>query len=876
VQGKVVDEANTALRFATVTLLNLDRSTFTDSLGNFSFSIDKRANLKTYNLRVSNVGKKTVERSIPALQNSSPILVKLYDLSLTLKEVEIDQQRRIQNSNSSIIFDRQAIENIQAFSLAEVLNSLPGKRTVPPNLHSPNTITLRSEANGMHALSNSLGIALVLDDIQLSNNANMQSRNIGKWGVGNSISNPQHGSFDVASQGLDLRDLPVDNIESIEVITGVAPVKYGDLTDGAIIINRQAGKTPFQFITRINGGSTNFSLSKGYRLDKKWGAINFGLNYLKSNENPSDKTKVYDRVSTNLMWTAYPLKGIKNTLSMDYNAKIDDVKQDPDDGLEYRTFSKARNLSISNRTGISLDNAIAKSLNLSFSYSKGYQETYNQRYMNKAVEGISDKDVSGQIYEGYFIPGNYTAVEHIIGRPSNVNGNISLSNELYTGKLLHSVTIGANVYFSRNNGDGVIVDPTKPRWANTRYQNDRPYDFESLPDIFNYGIYLQDQFKFDFFNREMSLSPGIRYDVQNSNGEFQPRINSSYKLTDNLQLTAAYGLATKGPTLSHRYPGPSYIDLVILNKYTGNVNESIFLVYTDKVVPDNSGLRSSQSSQFELGLKWDKKYFNTSVFGYVKSNSRGFSSNEIYRTYILPEFSYTLVPGTRPIVMPTGSYSRRYVNIDFVGNDLDSKNYGVEWSLALKKIESVQTSINVNTSFNYSASHTSNVRIVPTSQNNIDLGKKAWFGVYPATDTYNWDLFTKISTTTHFPKLGFIVNLLADVYWQTVTGVDYLNQIPIAYLDKDLNRYDIPSFDASNPDYGHLALGSLADSRAVLPFSYTTLSLRISKEIKQRIRISLNANNFLNIRYRYYNPETNSASTYSYPTSVGAELSIKF
>jgi ferric enterobactin receptor len=876
IRGKVVDESDKPINFAVVNLINLQRITYTDSVGNFSFTIPKRANLTTYDLKITNVGKKTIELSIPIANSSMSLHFRMYDLSLNLREVEINQQRKIQNSNSSIVFDRQAIDQVQAFSLSDVLSNLPGKRIAPLSLHSPKSITLRSEVNGIQALNNSLGVAIIVDDIQMSNNANMQSRNVGKWGVGTSISNATYGSFDVAFGGLDLRDIPTDNIESIEVITGVAPAKYGDLTDGAVIINRQAGKTPYQFITRINGGSTNYSLSKGLKLSKQWGALNFGLNYLKSNEDPSDKTKVYNRVSTNLMWTTYLLKGVKNTLSLDYNRRIDDVKQDPDDGQEKRTYAKGENISLSNRLAIALDNKIAKTLNLSIGFSGGSQESYNQRYLNGAPEGIADKDISGEIYEGYFIPGSYTSVEHVKGKPRNVNGNISLANEVYTGEILHQISIGANAYYSKNSGQGVIIDPTKPRWANSFYQNDRPYDFESLPDIFNYGIYLQDQFKFKVFNRDINISPGLRYDVQNSQGTFQPRINAAYYISKDIQFTMAYGRSTKGPTLAHRYPAPSYIDLILLNKYNGNVTESIFLVYTDKVIPDNSKLKSSQSNQFELGFRLNKKLFNTSIFGYFKDNSNGYSDNTVYKTYVLPQFSYTLVPGKRPLVAPTGLYSNRYVGLNEVGNDLDSKSLGAEWSVSIKKIEPIQTSLDINTSFSYSSSHNAAIRTIPASQNSIDLGKKAWFAIYPANKNSDWSLLSKISTSTHIPKLGFVVNLLADIVWQTGSKTDYISQIPIAYLDKDFNRYEITSFDPNNPDYGHLALSSQVNSKIKLPFSYINTALRVSKEIKQKIRISVNAYNFLNITTRYYNPETNTATIYSRPISVGAELSIKF
>lgn len=874
VKGRVVDVNKHPIQYATVFFPDFERTVYTNSDGLFSVVLNNKQGAKSFKTKISFVGKRTIEESIQA-GNQLPVFIML-DLALVLKDVEINQQRKVLNSNSSIVFDRQAIEQAQAFSLTEILNNLPGKKLVAPDLHRPQNLTLRSQVTGIQAMNNALGIALVVDDIQLSNNANMQNRSVGRWGLGSTISNPSYGSFDTPFGGLDLRDLPADNIESIEVITGVAPAKYGDMTDGAVIINRQAGRTPYQFNTRINGGSTNYALSKGYKLNNKWGALNLGFNYLQSNENPSDKTKVYDRVSGNLIWTAYPSRSVKNTLSLDYSTKLDDVKLDPDDDLETLTFSKNRNFRLSNRTAISFQNPVIKSLNMSFAYSGGYQETYNQRYLNGAPKGISDKDTSDEIYEGYFIPGNYLSFEHIIGRPNNMNGNISLSNEVFTGKLRHNISLGASLYYSENVGQGVVVDPTKPRWANSAYQNDRPYSFEALPDILNYGIYLQDNTKFDVFNRELSVNAGLRYDVQNGQGTLQPRINMAYKLKPKMDFTLAYGRSTKAPTLSHRYPAPSYIDLILLNQYTGNIKESIFLVYTDKYVPDNSRLKSSESQQVEMGLRFESKFFTNSFVAYFKDNKNGFSNNSIYRTYVLPKYNYTYVPNERPIITPTGETTKRYVSVSNVGNDLISQNYGIEWGLQGKVIPAIGTSFNVNTSFSYSKYKNLRERIAPTSQENIDAGRPAWFGIYPAHQYEAWDLMSKISSTTHIPRLGFVVNLLADVYWQEVTQTLANSYQPIAYLDKDMNRFEIQNFDPNDPNYGYLALTSAANSRVDLPFVYANLSLRISKEIKEKIRLSVNAYNFLNLRYRYFNRDTNSVMTYSYPTSVGAEISIKF
>ncbi|RZL02625.1 MAG: Plug domain-containing protein, partial [Pedobacter sp.] len=185
------------------------------------------------------------------------------------------------NSISSITFDEEAIERIQAFSLIDILNTLPGKQLVAPDINVAQTLTLRNTLGGTYGLNNSLGIPIIVDGIRLSNDANMQSRPATQWGIGAVVPATNSGSAtDVPFRGIDLREIPAESIEKIEVIQGVANAEYGELTDGAIIIERKAGRSPLQFTTNLNAGSYNYSLNKGFNLPRKLGGLTADLNYL--------------------------------------------------------------------------------------------------------------------------------------------------------------------------------------------------------------------------------------------------------------------------------------------------------------------------------------------------------------------------------------------------------------------------------------------------------------------------------------------------------------------------------------------------------------------------------------------------------------------
>src|SRR5690606_7369688 len=104
--------------------------------------------------------------------------------------------------------------------------------------------------------------------VVLSNDANMQSRPIGQWSMGSGAlpATLNGNTADVPFRGIDLREIPVESIERIEVIQGVASPEYGEMTDGAILIERKAGRSPLQFTTNVNATAYNYSLNKGVNL----------------------------------------------------------------------------------------------------------------------------------------------------------------------------------------------------------------------------------------------------------------------------------------------------------------------------------------------------------------------------------------------------------------------------------------------------------------------------------------------------------------------------------------------------------------------------------------------------------------------------------
>jgi ferric enterobactin receptor len=882
ITGKVVDEHQKPIAFATVRLSETNAGANTDANGNFRFPVPK-GKFPSLRLSVSFVGKKTVEKLLAAAEFAVPQVILMKDLSLTLEDVQVTAVRKGINSNSSIVFDLEAIEQSQAFSLADIMNNLPGKLSVAPQLQTVQTVTMRSNAQGINAINNAFGVAIYVDGIRVNNETNMQNRSVSQWGVGGSlISAPSGktgggGQIDAAFTGLDLRDIAIENIERIEVAQGVVSAKYGELSSGAIFIEQKAGRTPLTFNLNINGGSTQTSLTKGFNLGKKWGALNITAGFLNSNNDPRDKVKIYNRINTSVMWTNYLAKNLKNTFQVSYDRKLDDRKQDPDDADEQMAYSKGYNLSISNRMTLQLNNNLIRNIGLNLGFTRGKQDSYKQFLLNKPPQPIAAKDTTG-IYEGYFIAGNYVAKEQVIGEPVSLNGSLDVTSATYyTGDIVHNISLGATFSLSGNRGAGIVLDPDRPRWGIQNDQTPRPYDYESLPDMINTGFYIQDNIEGRVFNHPYRIGLGLRYDIQNNLGTIQPRINLSYAITPSLDLSASFGVSTKGPSMAHRYPAPTWLDIPILSLVKFPLDSSLFLVYTRKVLADNSYLKASKATQLEAGLRYTDSWFNTSAFVYAKWNTNGFNGAETFNEVAIPDYSYVDVPGGKPRYFENGDTLRYNTLGNYrITNGLYTADYGLEWMLQTKDIRVIRTSLSLSTAFSYSQfDDRGDNRTISVNRSIIDAGKPAWYGVYPAEKKRNWSLLSKVSTSTHIPKLGFIVRFTADIHWIETSDLPAKNSIPIAYLDEHLIYHPIKDFNENDPDLGYLKLVANNAFYATLPFPYANINMQVAKEIRKNLRLSISAYNVFNIRPQYYNEVTRNRTVFNSPLSLSAGLSVK-
>ena len=198
--------------------------TATDMDGAFSFTDVQKGD---WVMEVTCLGYVTAKKDIRITGDIRDIRFSLYENSLALDEVVVTAQKAKDGLGTTQNIGRDALNHLQITSTTDISALLPGGKTVNPDLTSSSAFSLR---DGGAAVGNaSFGTAVEVDGVRLGNNASF-----GEMG------------------GVDTRNVAVENIESIEVMTGVPSAEYGDLNSGVVKINTRKGRTPTNITFSVN------------------------------------------------------------------------------------------------------------------------------------------------------------------------------------------------------------------------------------------------------------------------------------------------------------------------------------------------------------------------------------------------------------------------------------------------------------------------------------------------------------------------------------------------------------------------------------------------------------------------------------------------
>lgn len=205
-------------------------------------------------------------------------------------------------------------------------------------------------------------------------------------------------------------------MESIEVITGIPSVEYGDLTSGVVKVKTRKGKTPYTATFTTNPKTKQFSLSKGFDLGRDLGSLNVALEHTRAIDNPVSPYTTYQRNGIALNYARVFRRGstpLNFSVGLTGNLGGMNTKDDPD--AQTGEWKKAHDNAL--RFNTSLDWLLNKSwiTNVAVTASVNYADMLSKYHL--PVHTASEQPAVNATTEGYFVanqlPVNYVNTQFI-------------------------------------------------------------------------------------------------------------------------------------------------------------------------------------------------------------------------------------------------------------------------------------------------------------------------------------------------------------------------------------------------------------------------------------------------------------------------------
>lgn len=741
ISGSVLNKKDgSPVEFATIVLDGTGQWAMADAKGNFTIkNVQKGKNV----IEVSCLGFVTDKREVELQKDLSNYRISLSEDNLTLESVVVTSKENSNSAATSRTIDKTALDHIQIMNVADISSLMPGGATGSGALTANKIFSIRGSS--IDAENSAFGTAVEVDGVRLSSNASFASG-------------------DGSVQGVSVNNVASANVESVEVITGVPSVEYGDMTNGVVKINTQKGKTPWTITLSTNPNTKQASLGKGFGLGKtrngsSAGVMNASAEYTRSINEPMSPYTSYSRAALSLNYNNLYSSGIladtplRLTTGLSGSLSGLNTKADPDSFKD--TFTKSRADMI--RGNFSLNWLLSKSwitsleLNAAIVYNNKQQRT-NTNY-SSAMGTVS----LHAIEEGYFLSHDYNKdlgneaimipkgywyntmcdddkpLNYKIGLKANWAKNIG-------EKISNKIKLGLDFTGDGNFGVGKYSEDiaTAPSFFEYRYCD--------LPWMNNLAVYLEENFTISLGKTRLNLIAGLRNDNTFISGSqygnvssLSPRFNAKYtiisakdgfkKVIKELSIRAGWGVAVKQPGFGILYPTPTYFSSKTFDPTStaeGNSYSAWFVKPRSLVY--NPNLRWQRSKQTEVGLDINIDGFKISLAGYYNKTKDAYMQQNEYESFAfnytsiqnleqnctipLADRSYGIDRKTGIITVndKTGAQGSQTIpcekqdmflsSVMAANNDSDNYRYGLEWIIDFKRIAPINTTIRLDGSFN--------------------------------------------------------------------------------------------------------------------------------------------------------------------------------
>ncbi len=796
--------------------------------------------------KVSMLGYKDVEGEI-CLDGKDNVRILMEEESLSMREVVVVAQAGQGGESTTSIIGRQALDHLQATSLKDILQLLPGGVSMKnPSLTSPGQFKVRTLASDDNA---TFGAAIIINGMPVSTNANMNT------GLGLS-------SISSGNSGADLRSIATDDIESVEIIRGVASAEYGDVSSGVMIVNKRIGVSDLNMKARIMPGIMQLHAGKGFDI-KSAGSLNISADYARGTSDPRFLTDKYNR---GILSLAHRKTLLDKTWTLTTNIDLSYTGEwkgaDPDEPEAMKKFFSSRDafsLRLSHNGMLKLDKALARTLKYDVALSLSSDRIFNDRLVSVGSGAILDATKDG-MYEGTPYPSSYETLSGTKSNPVMYWAKFSDLFYLNVGNMSNRFNVGTEWKIEGNRGIGQY-DKT-PKFK--AFAQDRVRRFCDIPYMNQISAYVEDNVVLTFSERRypnITGQVGVRWTVvQPWRNErmmaLSPRLNIAVNPVRYLSLRLGYGISEKVPSLQDLYPSPDYYDFYNMSVSDG---QKSYYLYSTRVFDNKPvSIKTMRGTKYELGF--DVRLDNGmsfSVVGYHEKVSRCFGpDNSEWKTLVFDVWNAADVTftGQKPIYDQQNPSRRDTVLYNLIrpGNPKSRRNRGIEFDFNFGKINATNTSFYLSGAWSETRSSSSNLGY------KLPVGEARNYGpvyvVYPES-SYSFSENRRFSATLrvvqHIPVIRFIVSASAQCILYEYDHEVSSGTRPLGYIyGSEYIKFTEDQLDDIEFNFhGYMLKDQIFDTRiSNVPVTWPAiwcLDMRVTKEIGDKAGFSFYANNVL-------------------------------
>ena len=781
-----------------------------------------------------------VKKDIPNLT------IKLDQNTLALNSVVVTAERDKEGMNTSLKFGANALNHLQMSNVTDISALLPGGKTVNPDLTKDNAVSLRS--GGLAAGNAAFGTALEVDGVRVGNNASFGSMS-----------------------GTGTRNISTENVQSIEVITGVPSAEYGDLNSGMVRINTRKGLTPWNITFAVNPRTYQASAFKGIDLMKNRGVLNVSAEWTRATQKLSSPYTSYTRRGFSASYS----NTFKNVLKFEVGATGNiggmNTKNDPD---AYKgTWSKVRDNVL--RANTSLTWLLRKSwiTNLKLDASVNYNDNRSQDHAYGSSASMLPA-VHSEL-AGYYLadrlPVSYFSDKVIDSKELDYAASLKYEWFKKSGKRLSKLKAGVQWKANGNVGEGEYYKD--PSVAANGY---RPRPYSQYPFMHNVAAYIEEDYTFPIGKTSLQISAGLRLenlfvkDTDYKNvSSLSPRFNAKWKISDNLSIRGGWGVSEKLPSFYILYPVQKYRDIQTFGFSHGDSSSYVYYTQPYKML-FNENLKWQKNYNAEFGIEAYFLRTSVSLVGFFNKTKNPYTYQNIYTP-----FSYNIMSVPSGYTVPdnpeirvdsqTGQVYMRGSNEEFwtpmatkvtdktffesqmPGNGDDIYRTGAELIVDFPEIAPIRTKFRLDANYAYTHYIDNTLNwTYRTGWSHTSLSNRSYqyVGIYAnggESGTFNGkeshSLNANLTAITHIPEARIVITCRLEMsllsrfrnlsryqgreyaYNVNADGVEsiggsiydsnnYTAIRPVKYMDENGDVHDFTDKEASDPAFANLIIKS--------------------------------------------------------------------